>query len=188
MTARTPISQAQPASGWALLQQGKPGYVVLMRHALAPGVGDPASFRLNDCSTQRNLSAAGRSQAKRIGEAFRRYNVRVSRVLSSQWCRCLETARLLNLGPVEAFAPLNSFFQDRSTEAKQTAQVRRLIVNHRKQAGVLILVTHQVNITALTGVVPQSGESIVLQANDRGQVRLLGSLPDTEPSSTHSTF
>src|SRR3546814_19163678 len=88
---------------WAALKQG--GHVAIMRHATAPGFGDPEGFRLNDCSTQRNLSDAGRAQARRIGDAIRAHGVTIGRVLSSRWCRCLETAALLGLGPVEAYPP-----------------------------------------------------------------------------------
>ena len=168
-----PVRQAQP-SLWTQLQKGD-GYVVMMRHALAPGVGDPSNFRLNDCSTQRNLSAAGRQQAERIGKAFRDRKIPIASVRSSQWCRCLETAKLLNLKPVEAFPPLNSFFSNASTKKQQTEAVRRLVLASRTAQGVTILVTHQVNITALTNVVPASGESVVLRA--KGQtIEVVGQL------------
>ena len=169
-----PVRQAQPSSLWTQLQKGD-GYVVMMRHALAPGVGDPSNFRLNDCSTQRNLSATGRQQAERIGKAFRDRKIPIASVRSSQWCRCLETAKLLNLKPVEAFPPLNSFFSNASTKKQQTEAVRRLVLASRTAQGVTILVTHQVNITALTNVVPASGESVVLRA--KGQtIEVVGQL------------
>ena len=171
------VSQAQPESAWVLLQQGDPGYVVMMRHALAPGTGDPAEFKLGDCATQRNLSSEGREQAARIGKAFLRRNIRIARVLSSQWCRCLDTARLMNLGRVEAFAALNSFFNASNRDVGQTASVRRFILNNRNIPGVTIMVTHQVNITGLTGIVPQAGESVVLKANKQGQLEVVGRLP-----------
>lgn len=170
------ISQAQPPSVWALLQRNEPGYVVMMRHALAPGTGDPASFKLGNCSTQRNLSDVGRKQAVQTGKAFHSRNIRIARVLSSQWCRCLDTARLMNLAKVEPFEALNSFFNAPSREAKQTAEVRRFILNNRNTQGVTVMVTHQVNITALTGIVPQSGESVVLKVNEKGQVEVVGQL------------
>jgi len=162
-------------SDWQLLKQK--GVVVMMRHTLAPGTGDPDNFRLNDCSTQRNLSSEGKEQARRIGEEFRKRKIKVSQILSSQWCRCQETARLLDLGSVELQPALNSFFSDRTTEAKQTDLVRRLILEHRSQNGIVIMVTHQVNITALVGVVPTSGASVILRANPSGKVELLGQLP-----------
>ena len=169
-----PVRQAQPSSLWTQLQKGD-GYVVMMRHALAPGVGDPSNFRLNDCSTQRNLSAAGRQQAERIGKTFRDRKIPIASVRSSQWCRCLETAKLLNLKPVEAFPPLNSFFSNASTKKQQTEAVRRLVLASRTAQGVTILVTHQVNITALTNVVPASGESVVLRAKGQA-IEVVGQL------------
>jgi phosphohistidine phosphatase SixA len=174
ITRPSPTAAVNSSTTWSVLQQGDTGYVVMMRHALAPGTGDPPNFRLEDCSTQRNLSAQGRAQARRIGEAFRRRGIKVARVLSSQWCRCLETARLMNLGAVEPFAPLNSFFRDRSTQTRQTTQVREFIAANRNTVGAIILVTHQVNITALTDIVPQSGESVVLRANQQNQIEVIG--------------
>lgn len=170
--------KVQAASAWTLLQRDEPGYVVVMRHALAPGTGDPPGFKLGDCTTQRNLSAKGREQAVQIGKAFRSRKVRIARVLSSQWCRCLDTARLMNLGKVESFPALNSFFNASSREAKQTAEVRRFIVKNRSTRGVTVMVTHQVNITGLTGIVPQSGESVVLRSNNKGEVKVVGRLLD----------
>lgn len=163
------------ANIWSQLRQGQ-GYVVLFRHALAPGTGDPPNFQLGDCATQRNLSAAGRQQAIRMGDALRQQGIPVSRVLSSQWCRCLETARLMNLGEVTPFPVLNSFFQDRSREAEQTEQLRQWIMNNRGNAGVTVMVTHQVNITALSNTVPQSGSAVVLRAIAPDQVQFVGQL------------
>jgi phosphohistidine phosphatase SixA len=160
---------------WSQLRQGK-GYVILFRHALAPGTGDPPNFRLEDCSTQRNLSDEGRQQAARIGETLRQQNIKVSRVLSSQWCRCLETARLMNVGQVEAFPVLNSFFQDRSTERSQTEQLRRFILKNYDNSGVTVMVTHQVNITAISDIVPQSGSAVILRAIAPDQITFVGQL------------
>lgn len=157
---------------WKALQGG--GHVALMRHASAPGVGDPAGFALKDCATQRNLSAQGRSQAAAAGALFRQHGVTRADIESSQWCRCLDTARLLGLGPVTPFAALNSFFENDGREAEQTAQVRSLILRHAGQR-TLVLVTHQVNITALTGVYPESGEILVLRPR-AGKIELLGRL------------
>ena len=147
---------------WKALANG--GHVALMRHALAPGFGDPDNFRVDDCTTQRNLSAEGRQQARDIGQRFRDNRVDNVRVFSSQWCRCLDTARLLGLGEVTPYPGLNSFFQDRDREAMRTAETWELI-GARGGGPSLVLVTHQVNITALTGVVPQSGEIVVLRSD-----------------------
>ncbi len=146
---------------WSALRQG--GHLVLMRHALAPGTGDPAGFRLGDCSTQRNLDARGREQARRIGELFRAQGIASARLYSSQWCRCVESAEEMALGEVTALPLLNSFFRDRSTAAQQTEQLRQWIQSQPLDQP-LVLVTHQVNITALTGVFPSSGELVLIDA------------------------
>ena len=163
---------AQDVAAWAALARG--GHVALMRHALAPGIGDPADFRLGDCTTQRNLSEAGREQARRIGERFRERGIEVSEVRSSRWCRCRETARLLGLGDVVPAPALDSFFRDRSTAERQTDAIRALIRGWKGE-GNLVLVTHQVNITALVGDVVGSGEIVVVRADEAGLVRV-GSL------------
>lgn len=167
-------AKAQTPAGWTLLQQGETGLVVAMRHAIAPGTGDPANFKLGECSTQRNLSEQGRTQAKQIGAEFRKRNIKIARVLSSQWCRCLETAKLMDLGKVELFPAVNSFFSDSSKAARQTAIVRKLIVDNRNTKGAIIIVTHQVNITAITDIVPQSGEAVILKADRQSKVQIVG--------------
>lgn len=158
-------------SAWEVAK--RPGAVLLMRHALAPGTGDPANFTLDDCSTQRNLSDVGRDQARRVGEALRRRGIAVQPVLTSQWCRCRETAELLGLGQVADFAPLNSFFENRSAADRQTRETLNHLAalpDDRRP----MLVTHQVNITAIAGVVPRSGEVVVVDVDGDGQVALLG--------------
>lgn len=144
---------------WAALASG--GHVAMIRHAEAPGVGDPPAFRLDDCSTQRNLSDGGRAQADRIGAAFRDTGVAVDLVLTSGWCRCIETATRA-FGGAAVWPALHSFFQDGSTETEQTAETRAGVAAWAGP-GSLVLVTHQVNITALTGIFPASGEVIVLK-------------------------
>ena len=131
-----------------------------MRHAIAPGVGDPANFDLQDCSTQRNLDDTGRAQARAIGQAFRDRGLSFDKVLTSQWCRARDTATLLDLGPVIDAPALNSFFEDRSGRDRQTAATHDLLASTK---GRLILVTHQVNITALTGHTAGSGEVLVIR-------------------------
>jgi broad specificity phosphatase PhoE len=119
------------------------------------------------------LSQEGRDQARRIGEFLLEKGVKETSVYSSQWCRCLETARLLALGPIKELPALNSFFEDRSTEESQTKQLRKFIMSLPADKPV-IMVTHQVNITALTGIVPSSGEIIILQLTKDGQGKVLG--------------
>ncbi|MGL4617809.1 histidine phosphatase family protein [Chroococcidiopsis sp.] len=124
-------AQATEQDIWTQMRQGT-GYVVLLRHAqTVSGTGDPPGFRLEDCSTQRNLSAAGRDQAVRIGRVFRDRHIPFAQVLSSQYCRCLETAKLLDLGAVTPSPMLNSIFEDHTTATQQTQQVRQQILNHR---------------------------------------------------------
>lgn len=160
-----PFAAARAETGeaalWAALRDG--GHVALIRHALAPGTGDPPGFRVDDCATQRNLSAAGRAQARAIGERFRANRIATAAIFSSQWCRCLDTAREMGLGEAVAFPGLNSFFADRGEEASHTAAARALIAERAHGSLPLVLVTHQVNITALSGVFPASGEIIVMR-------------------------
>ncbi len=167
-----PLS-ADDTEVWAALRA--PGHVALLRHAIAPGTGDPPEFVLGDCRTQRNLSAEGREQATRIGAAFRANGIAAARVVSSQWCRCLETAELLRLGPVEALPILNSFFDRPANRDAQTGALRRWLAGQALD-GPLVLVTHQVNITALTGVYPRSGELVVIRRTGDGAIAVVGSL------------
>lgn len=151
------------AADWSALKQ--PGAMAIMRHALAPGTSDPAGFDLDDCATQRNLDARGEAQARAIGASLATAGIRFEQVLTSQWCRCRDTARLLGMGtPVEAPA-LNSFFDDRSTRDAQTRDTLALI---RAATGPVMMVTHQVNITALTGTSVASGEVFVIRATAEG--------------------
>jgi phosphohistidine phosphatase SixA len=164
------LMAASPAiaddAAWDLLTAG--GKSVLIRHARAPGVGDPPNFAIEDCATQRNLSDDGRAQARRLGALFAERGVRVDRVLSSRWCRSLETARLaFGAERTEPFEPLDSFFAERSREAGQSAAVTNAIAAFRGP-GVLVMVAHQVNITALTGIVPRQGEALVVTAGPNG--------------------
>jgi phosphohistidine phosphatase SixA len=157
----------QPADGdlkqgevaWDLLKAG--GHVVLMRHAATtPGKGDPANFRLGDRSTQRNLSDAGRAQAARVGESFRGRGVGVDRVLSSQYCRCLDTANLA-FGRAEEAAALNAAPEDPAKRRDQTDAARKLI-RPPPAGGNLVLVTHSTNVHELTGLTIEMGEMLIL--------------------------
>ena len=157
------LPAAASANPGLLEQLRAGGRIILLRHArTVPGTGDPPGFRLEDCATQRNLSEGGQAQARAIGEALRRERVPVDRVLSSRWCRCLDTARLLGLGKVEPFEPLNSFFEERGQQEAQTRAVRERMAAWRGP-GNLMMVTHQVNITAASRVYPASGEAVVME-------------------------
>lgn len=158
---------------WAGLRSGET--IALMRHADAPGTGDPDGFRLEDCATQRNLSEQGRRQAKDAGAMFRSKGITGATVYSSQWCRCLDTASGLALGPVVPKPALNSFFDDARRDRQQTEALRQLILR-RPPGKPLVMVTHQVNITALTGVYPGSGEIIVVRP-ENGLLTVMGNIP-----------
>ncbi len=163
----------ESAGLWARLSDGS--HFALMRHALAPGTGDPADFALGDCSTQRNLDGAGRAQAERTGAAFRANGIERAEVRTSQWCRCRETAELLALGPVEALPSLNSFFRERARREPQT-EATLAFLRQRTADAPLVLVTHQVNITALTDIFPRSGEIIVARLAGDGRLEVAGRL------------
>jgi broad specificity phosphatase PhoE len=147
---------------WTALRAG--GLALLLRHAATePGVGDPPGYRLGDCATQRNLSAEGRAQARRIGRTLAERGVAISEVLSSRWCRCLDTAKLAFPAlPVEEFAALDSFFERREDEKERTAAALARIAAIAAPANV-VLVTHQVNIVALTGEAARVGEVFVVR-------------------------
>lgn len=144
-----------------------PNTVALMRHALAPGIGDPADFKLNDCSTQRTLSDQGRDQARKIGQAIRDAGIRFDQVWTSQWCRTRETAQLLDVGPVTDQPALNSFFENRNAAQTQRDRILAALAVLPKTTKVL-LVSHQVNISGLTGSSTRSGEIIIATRNADG--------------------
>lgn len=164
---------AAAASPWDAL--GRPGTHAIMRHALAPGTGDPPAFRIGDCATQRNLDARGRAQARAIGAAIREAGVSFDRVLTSQWCRCRDTAELLDVGPVRPLDGLNSFFGPQYTREEIMPQLRAFL-REQPLDPPPVLVTHQVNITALTGVFPAEGEMVVIAVDD-GEVEVIGRIP-----------
>lgn len=167
------VSAAEDTALWNALRSG--GHAALLRHAIAPGTGDPPEFTLRDCGTQRNLSDEGRDQATRIGARFRANGIQKSGVFSSQWCRCLETARLLGLGPVEELPALNSFFRDYERRDPQTQALKEWLVG-KDLVEPLVLVTHQVNITALTNVYPASGELVIIRRSENGEISVIGTI------------
>lgn len=151
---------ANEAAAWAALRTGN--VIALMRHADAPGgYGDPQGFKLEDCATQRNLSAQGRAEAVRVGAAFRERGVKPARILSSPWCRCIDTAKLMDVGPV---AIENAFgnpvvWTDRRDALKSGSNA---VIRAWKGPGALLAVTHGASIAALTGYNPASGEIVVV--------------------------
>ena len=149
---------------WAEAKEGDK--IILIRHALAPGGGDPPGFKINDCKTQRNLNKVGIEQSKAIGKLFKKNKISVDKVLSSQWCRCKDTAKYA-FKNFEEFSALNSTFQsphDKNAK-KQLRELKELVQKWDGNGGNLILITHYVIITAVTDAVPSSGEIIVTDKN-----------------------
>ncbi|CAM3674760.1 histidine phosphatase family protein [Polynucleobacter arcticus] len=146
-------------------------HVLMMRHADAPGFGDPAGYVIGQCSTQRNLGDYGKKQSKAIGEWLSNQGVENAQVFSSPWCRCLDTAILLNKGPVKTEPVLGSFFDDMGLEKKQTKELEVLIKNiFSKPSQVpVILVTHHVNIQAFTGKAVGVGDMVLVKVNKNGE-------------------
>jgi phosphohistidine phosphatase SixA len=171
------IGSANAQSLWSQLRED-PGLVVLMRHAIAPGGGDPPGFTLGKCSTQRNLSAEGRSQARSIGRAFREQRVPIAAVLSSRWCRAVDTAKLLGLGTARSNSALDSVFTaSQQIVDRKKRQTERIIRNHRGKSGVLVLVGHQANIIDLTRIAPSSGGAVIVRADKNGNIKVVGQIP-----------
>ena len=145
---------------WAALAQG--GHVVLIRHGNAPPGrgGDPPGFKIDDCSTQRNLDETGREQARALGETFRKHGVRVDRTVSSPWCRCMETARLMAVGDVESSWAL---VPDRNPNAPVRLLELKALVSTWRGPGTLVLVTHALTVRPLIGILPNQAEAVVLK-------------------------
>ena len=148
------------------------GFVAIVRHAYAPGTGDPADFALDDCATQRNLDARGRAQAQKIGAAIRAAGVTVDRVVTSRWCRCRDTARLLDVGPVEDLPALDSFFRNPARADRQTAELRQFLLG-LPPGETVVLVTHYVNIRALTDRGVSSGQVLLLDIGRDGTISVV---------------
>ena len=158
---------------WALLKGG--GQVVFIRHAITtPGVGDPPGFKLEDCATQRNLTDAGRAHAKRIGQAFAERRIPVERILSSPWCRCIETSQLA-FGKPEISTALNNLFGRPENNARQVEQMKAL-ASAKPKSGNLVLVSHGSTIVALTGVSPGTGEMVIVTPQGNGKFAVAGRL------------
>jgi len=159
------VASGDSDEAWAALLNG--GHIALIRHGNAPPGygGDPPGFKIDDCSTQRNLDELGRQQARALGEAFRAHGVRVDKVLSSPWCRCLDTARLMDVGPAE-----KSWALVPDVQAGASARLRELkeIVAAWRGPGTLVLVTHAFTVRALLGFLPSQGETVVLKPRSGG--------------------
>jgi phosphohistidine phosphatase SixA len=162
---------------WAALVNG--GHVALIRHGNAPPGygGDPPGFKIDDCATQRNLDEKGRAQARALGETFRQRGVRAEKVLSSPWCRCLETARLMALGPVDGTWTAAASGQSRD----RLAALRELLASWRGP-GALVVVTHALTVQALVGIMPGQAETVVVRPKPGSEagVEVVGRIPVPE--------
>src|SRR5262249_33186861 len=157
------LTAGDSEEAWDTLLKG--GHVALIRHGNAPPGygGDPPGFKIDDCKTQRNLDEQGRGEARALGEAFRAHGVRVDRVLSSPGCRCLETARLMNVGSVESTWAL---VPDMGQADKVRLRELKEIVAAWRGPGTLVLVTHALTVRALLGFLPLQGETVILKPGE----------------------
>jgi phosphohistidine phosphatase SixA len=172
-----PAAAADEADdGWAALAKG--GHVALIRHGNAPPGygGDPPGFRIDDCSTQRNLDDIGRRESRALGEAFRKHGVRVDRTLASPWCRTMETARLMAVGEVESSWAL---VPDRDPNAPAHLTELKALVSGWRGPGTLVLVTHALTVQPLIGILPTQAEAIVLKPTpgSGAGIQVVGRIP-----------
>lgn len=164
---------AQDDDLYAVLRAGD--HIGLMRHSTAPGSDDPPNFRLGDCATQRNLSQGGRALAADVGRRLRDAGITSARVVSSQWCRCLDTAELLGLGPVEARPFFNSLVSYPRESAQMTRDARAWILAQDLSVPTIV-VTHQVNIAALLQSQPREGDIVVVRPSSDGMLDIVGTI------------
>ena len=154
------VAAADEPAALAALRSG--GHIALMRHAEAPGTADPAGFKIDDCATQRNLSDKGRADAASAGARLRREGARIEKIVSSPWCRCRDTASLMNLGPIELVETLGNPVVLRD-QRQALVDGTRALVDAWRGEGALLVVTHGATIQALTGMHPASGEIFVVK-------------------------
>jgi broad specificity phosphatase PhoE len=161
---------------WDKVRAG--GYVLMIRHAATdPGVGDPPGFKLEDCATQRNLNAPGREQARRLGERLRKERVPIAKVYTSPWCRCRETATLA-FGKAEDWEALSNIFDQRDREADRSQRVSKRVGGYadRKPGGNVVMMTHGINISALTKISPAFAGIVVLRPDGCCGFKVAGTL------------
>ncbi len=157
------ITETNPDYSEMIYKMKAGGHILMIRHALAPGSGDPANFKIGDCSTQRNLDDRGREQARAIGEWLRSNGITSARMYSSQWCRCLETARLIDLGEVKELPALNSFFELLQNREPNLIALNNFMAEQPADGELIIMVTHFVTISAIADRGVSSGEGVLLE-------------------------
>ena len=155
-----------------IIRRGISANVIFMRHALAPGFGDPHNFIKEDCSTQRNLNNKGRLQARLIGSYLKASDIKFSEILTSEWCRCIDTIKELNLGKWETFSGLNSFFQGHEKKVQVMNKLQKKL-DSLDNSDLVLFVTHQVVITEQTGVAPSSGEMVLYNSITKEKARYM---------------
>ena len=154
------------------IRRGISANVIFMRHALAPGFGDPHNFIKEDCSTQRNLNNKGRLQARLIGSYLKASDIKFSEILTSEWCRCIDTTKELSLGKWETFSGLNSFFQGHEKKDQVMKKLQKKL-DSLDNSDLVLFVTHQVVIAEQTGVVPSSGEMVLYNSRTKEKARYM---------------
>ncbi len=164
---------ADTRSPLSVLSEG--GHFAMVRHALAPGGGDPKEFTLGDCSTQRNLNDVGRAQALRIGDAFRAGGITQARVFTSQWCRCRDTAAGMALGTAVELPALNSYQREPNQKDSRLAGIRAWLAEQPLDRPT-ILVTHYTLISGLAGVALRPGEIVILRRDGNGRFTVVATV------------
>jgi broad specificity phosphatase PhoE len=159
----TSVPEGWTEDGDVIERMRSGGHILMIRHALAPGTGDPQTVVLGDCSTQRNLSDEGRDQARAIGDWLREQEIKSARVYSSQWCRCLETAELMALGPVTELPGLNSFYRKTEDREPNLRMLSDFIADQPADGELIIMVTHFVTISAIAGRGTGSGQGVLIE-------------------------
>ena len=175
LIAISPVN-AQTSGDDPVDQMKKGGSILMIRHAFAPGKGDPHNFKIGDCSTQRNLDDRGRAQAKAIGDWLRSKGIQKAKVYSSQWCRYLETAKLIDIGIVTELPALNSFFDRPQDREPNIRALRTFIAKQPIDGELIILVTHFVTISAIAQQAVSSGEGVVLKTAEESSLAIVGRL------------
>ena len=166
------VTEAFARSELEIIKKNISANVIFLRHALAPGVGDPENFIKEDCSTQRNLNDKGRLQARLIGNYLRSTNLKFSQILTSEWCRCIDTAKELNLGQWTTFSGLNSFFQEYEKKDQVMNKLQKKL-DSLGYSDLALFVTHQVVISEQTGIVPRSGEMVLYNSITKQKARYM---------------
>ena len=146
--------------------------VIFLRHALAPGNGDPSNFNVNDCSTQRNLDQVGIVQSRMLGNTLKKTGIKFSKIYSSFWCRCKDTALNMNIGEFKTHEGLNSFYEKHADRKLTLIKLNNLVNSFDKSGGPYLLVTHYINILAFTGLSTSTGGMVAFDLNSQESIHI----------------